>query len=125
MKKKAAFIIAGLAAAVLSAQQPDPFKEFPEKYWDFPTVCKVPAFREAPEKHQVKGLKAVLVDGFGPKADDKKFDDAFPKPLSEKTKAEFSETLIDWMVNQSEVFLDIDTVSQIIIKIKEMINERP
>ena len=45
--------------------------------------------------------------------------------FKEKTKAEFSETLIDWMVNQSEVFLDIDTVSQIIMKIKEMINERP
>ena len=89
MKKKAALIVAGLSAAVLSAQQPDPFKELPEKYWDFPMVCKTPAFRDAPEKHQVKGLRAVLVEGFGPKADDKKFDAAFPKPLKDKTKAEF------------------------------------
>ncbi|MBQ9772778.1 MAG: hypothetical protein IJW23_13225 [Lentisphaeria bacterium] len=89
MKKTVSVIAAGLAAVSFSAQKPDPFKEFPEKYWDFSLVNKVPAFRDAPAKHQVKGLRAVLVEGFGPKADDKDFGTAFPKPLKDKTKAEF------------------------------------
>ena len=87
MKKNIALLSIGLTAAAVAA--PDPFKEFPEKYWDFSLVSKVPAFREAPAGQQVKELRGILVEGFGPKADDKNFEVAFPKPLSEKTKAEF------------------------------------
>ena len=89
MKKTTAVLAAGLAIASTAAQKPDPFKELPEKYWDFSLIEKVPAYREAPAQQQVKGLKAVLVEGFGPKKDDKDFNAAFPKPLKEKTKAEF------------------------------------
>lgn len=89
MKKTTAVLAAGLAIASTAAQKPDPFKELPEKYWDFSLIEKVPAYREAPAQQQVKGLKAVLVEGFGPKEDDKDFNAAFPKPLKEKTKAEF------------------------------------
>lgn len=89
MKKTAFMVAAGLTAVSSIADNPDPFKENPEKYWDFSLVEKVPSYRDAPEKHQVKGLKAVLVEGFGPKEDDKNFNTAFPKPLKEKTKAEF------------------------------------
>ncbi|MBR2440087.1 MAG: dienelactone hydrolase family protein [Lentisphaeria bacterium] len=89
MKKTTAVLAAGLAIASATAQKPDPFKELPEKYWDFALIEKVPAYREAPAQQQVKGLKAVLVEGFGPKEDDKDFNAAFPKPLKEKTKAEF------------------------------------
>ena len=89
MKKATVFFAAGLGIASAIAQQPDPFKELPEKYWDFSLIEKVPVYREAPARQQVKGLKALLVEGFGPKEDEKNFNAAFPKPLKEKTKAEF------------------------------------
>ena len=75
MKKTALFVATSLtAASILAAQKPDPFKEFPEKYWDFSMIEKIPAFRDAPAAQQVKGLRGILVEGFGPKADDKNFD---------------------------------------------------
>ena len=89
MKTNLALLSLGTLLAFSNAQQPDPFKEFPEKYWDFSLVERVPEYREAPEEFQVKGLKAILVEGFGPKADDTDFSQPFPKPLKEKTKAEF------------------------------------
>lgn len=70
-------------------QKTTPFREYPEKYWDFSELEKVPEFRNAPKECQVNGLQAVLIKGFGPKADETDFSATYPKPLSEKISAEF------------------------------------
>ena len=85
-----------LAAAVLTLSagsleaKGNPFREAPEKYWDLNQLKAAPAFRDVPfEDSKVKGLRAVLVTGYGPAADDKSLSAPSPKPLSAKVKAEF------------------------------------
>ena len=76
-----------LGAVALNAK--DSFREAPEKYWDFAKLKNAPAFRDAPfADSQVKGLRAVLITGYGPAQDEKNYFRT-PKPLSAKIKTEF------------------------------------
>lgn len=88
--KRKIFMAAVMTLLSAAAAADDVFqREDPGKYWDVSALEKVPAFRDAPEKHHVKGvLRAVLIEGYGPGKDEKKFVHPY-KPLSEKTKAEF------------------------------------
>ena len=77
------------ASASEAIAKTTPFREYPEKYWDFQLLEKIPEYRNAPENSQVNGLQGILVRGFGPKADETDFSAISPKPLSEKIPAEF------------------------------------
>lgn len=89
MKTKNCLLAAALTAGTaLNAK--DTFREAPEKYWDFNKLKAAPVFRDAPfEDSKVKGLRAVLVTGYGPAPDDEALSSPNPKPLSAKVKAEF------------------------------------
>ena len=79
------------AAMMMSAVSSEPLvnREDPAKYWDFSKLEKAPAYRLAPERCQTPGLKAVLIEGYGPAEGSKNYDTAEPDPLSKKVKAEF------------------------------------
>ena len=90
MTKKQLLTAVSITAAMCLGAEEKNFREAPEKYWDFAKLKDAPAFRDAPfADSQTKGLRAVLVTGYGPAADDKTFSGPDPKPLSAKVKAEF------------------------------------
>ncbi|MBO4632000.1 MAG: hypothetical protein J5858_08770, partial [Lentisphaeria bacterium] len=89
--RKVKSLPAGAVPRVTTAQSAkSTFRVAPEKYWDFARLKTAPAFRDAPfEDSKVNGLRAVMVTGFGPDAEDKTFSSPNPKPLSAKENAEF------------------------------------
>ena len=89
--RKVKSLPAGTVPRVTTAQSAkSTFRVAPEKYWDFARLKTAPAFRDAPfEDSKVNGLRAVMVTGFGPDAEDKTFSSPNPRSLFYKAKAEF------------------------------------
>ena len=89
-KAKLLFPAVMLISSMFLGAEEKNFREPPEKYWDFAKLKDAPAFRDASfADSQAKGLRAVLVTGYGSAPDDKTFWGPNPKPLSSKVKAEF------------------------------------
>ena len=88
MKKLLTAILIG-AAIMLLAQEKN-FRENPEKYWDFEKLKEAPAFRDAPfEDCKAKGLRPVLITGYGCAPDDDTIAKSKPNGLDKKVKAEY------------------------------------